>query len=187
MIMNAIDKLAAFAPNRQADPTRQLEGLLRQRVLVLDGAMGTMIQCHDLDETAYRGTRFADWNSDVKGNNDLLGLTQPDIIRDIHQGFLDAGADIIATNTFNATRISQADYAMEDLVYEINYESARLARELVDAASTTAKPRLWNFMVMTGPPREASVLNYSTWDHLQLAVCFGKFWKKGRSSVGGGV
>ncbi len=141
MTMNAINKEHTFVPNRQPDQTERLKNLLRQRVLVLDGAMGTMIQQHELDEAAYRGSRFADWNSDLKGNNDLLSLTQPQIISDIHQGFLDAGADIIATNTFNATSISQADYAMQELVYEINYESTRLARAISDATSTTDKPR----------------------------------------------
>jgi len=139
--MTAIIKQSTIVPNRQPDQTDVLKGLLNQRVLVLDGAMGTMIQRHDLDEAAYRGERFTDWKTDVKGNNDLLSLTQPDIIRTIHQNFLDADADIIGTNTFNATAISQADYAMEDLVYEINYESARLARAAVDAISTAQKPR----------------------------------------------
>jgi 5-methyltetrahydrofolate--homocysteine methyltransferase len=141
MTMNAVDNKGTFVPNRQPDQTARLNELLGQRVLVLDGAMGTMIQEHDLDEAAYRGDRFTDWGQDVKGNNDLLSLSQPQIISDIHQAFLDAGADIIGTNTFNSTSISQADYAMEDLVYEINYESARLARQVADATSTADKPR----------------------------------------------
>jgi len=132
-----------ITPNRQSDKTEQLRNHLRQRVLVLDGAMGTMIQEHKLDEAAYRGTRFAEWSQDVKGNNDLLSLSQPQIIQDIHQAFLDAGADIVATNTFNSTSISQADYAMEALVYELNLESARLARLAADATSavTPNRPR----------------------------------------------
>jgi 5-methyltetrahydrofolate--homocysteine methyltransferase len=114
--------------------TRQkLEALLEQRIAVLDGAMGTMIQEHKLDESAYRGERFADHRSDLKGNNDLLTLTRPDIIRGIHHAFLEAGADIIETNTFNSTRIAQADYALSELAYELNESGARLAREVVDA------------------------------------------------------
>ena len=116
--------------------------LLDERILFLDGAMGTMIQRHKLEEADYRGERFADWPSDLKGNNDLLSLTQPQIIRDIHTQYLQAGADIIETNTFNATRIAMSDYGMEDLTYEINVASTRLAREAADAmtAQTPEKP-----------------------------------------------
>ena len=95
---------------------------------MLDGAMGTMIQRHDFSEAEYRGERFADWPSDLKGNNDLLTLTQPEAISGIHRAYLEAGADLIETNTFNAQRISLADYGMEELAYELNLESARLAR-----------------------------------------------------------
>lgn len=104
---------------------------LERRVLVIDGAMGTMIQRYQLQESDYRGKRFADWPHDLKGNNDLLSLTQPTIIRDIHKAYLDAGADIIETNTFNAQKISLADYKMESLSYELNLESARLAKQAV--------------------------------------------------------
>jgi 5-methyltetrahydrofolate--homocysteine methyltransferase len=106
--------------------------ILAQRIAILDGAMGTMIQSHKLEENDYRGERFKDWSSDLKGNNDLLSLTQPTIIRDIHTQYLQAGADIIETNTFNANAISMADYHMEALVYELNVASARLAREAAD-------------------------------------------------------
>jgi len=110
--------------------------LLRKRaeekILILDGAMGTMIQKHSLSEEDYRGERFADWKQDVKGNNDLLSLTQPDIIKDIHLQYIAAGADLNGTNTFSATTIAQADYGMEDLAYEINYESAKIARAACD-------------------------------------------------------
>jgi len=115
--------------------------LLQQRILILDGAMGTMIQRHKLEEGDYRGERFADWPSDLAGNNDLLSLTQPCIIKDIHAQYLDVGADIIETNTFNANSISMADYGMEALVYELNIEGTLLAREATDAASTPDKPR----------------------------------------------
>ncbi len=115
---------------------------LEQRILILDGAMGTMIQSHKLEEKDYRGERFADWPSDLKGNNDLLVLTQPAIIANIHKAYFEAGADIVETNTFNATRISMADYGMEDLVPEINLAAARLA---VDSARNveeeTGRPR----------------------------------------------
>jgi 5-methyltetrahydrofolate--homocysteine methyltransferase len=125
------------------DPVSQdsLQSLLQQRILLLDGAMGTMIQRHKLTEEDYRGERFADWPSDVKGNNDLLVLTQPDIIRGIHEQYLQAGADILETNSFNATRASMADYGMEELVYEINVAAARLAREAADRYHSEDKPR----------------------------------------------
>ncbi|MFL5470847.1 MAG: homocysteine S-methyltransferase family protein, partial [Gemmatimonadales bacterium] len=106
--------------------------LLQRRILVLDGAMGTMIQSYQLGEQDYRGDRFAGWKSDLKGNNDLLSLTQPSIIRAIHAAYLDAGADILETNSFNSTSISLGDYGMEELVYELNHASARLAREVAD-------------------------------------------------------
>ena len=130
-----------FIAKRRPNATQQLEEILESRIVVLDGAMGTMIQRHELDEAGYRGDRFTDWGQDLKGNNDLLTLTQPEIISAIHKDFLDAGADVIGTNTFNATSISQGDYGMEELVYEINYQSARLARVAADAASTPDKPR----------------------------------------------
>jgi 5-methyltetrahydrofolate--homocysteine methyltransferase len=118
--------------------------LLARRILVLDGAMGTMIQRHELDEADYRGTRFADHTSDLKGNNDLLTLTQPEIIRDIHAAYLAAGADVVETNTFNANAISQADYGLEAIVYELNREAAALARAAADDATraTPDRPRL---------------------------------------------
>ncbi|WP_342242908.1 methionine synthase [Pseudomonas sp. OTU5201] len=120
-----------------------LQQALKERILILDGGMGTMIQSYKLQEEDYRGTRFADWPSDVKGNNDLLLLSRPDVIQAIEKAYLDAGADILETNTFNATRVSQADYGMEALVYELNVEGARLAREVADAktAENPAKPR----------------------------------------------
>ena len=118
-----------------------LEQILKQRILILDGAMGSLIQTYKLDEAGYRGERFADWHCDVKGNNDLLVLTQPQIIKDIHKAYLEAGADIVETNTFNATSISMADYEMEELVYEINVAAAKIAREACDEFATSDKPR----------------------------------------------
>jgi 5-methyltetrahydrofolate--homocysteine methyltransferase len=106
-----------------------IKALLQHRILIIDGAMGTMIQRYKLTEEDYRGERFKNWASDIKGNNDLLCLTQPHIIREIHGHYLEAGADIIETNTFNAQRVSLADYHMEDLAYEINVAAARIAKE----------------------------------------------------------
>jgi 5-methyltetrahydrofolate--homocysteine methyltransferase len=123
------------------DRSRLLKELLTQRILVLDGAMGTMIQRHRLAEADYRGERFADWPVDVKGNNDLLALTQPHIIRDIHKAYLEAGADIIESNSFNATRASMSDYRMEELALEINRAAARIAREAAAEYSSADKPR----------------------------------------------
>ncbi|MGP1276399.1 MAG: homocysteine S-methyltransferase family protein [Caulobacterales bacterium] len=119
-----------------------LEKLGRERILVLDGAMGTMIQRLKPSEADYRGDRFADWPTSVKGNNDLLNLSLPDSIRKIHKAYFEAGADIIETNTFSATTIAQADYAMEDLAGEIAAEGARLAREAADIVEAeTGSPR----------------------------------------------
>ncbi len=120
-----------------------IEKLLKHRILVLDGAMGTMIQAENLEEADFRGDRFNDHPSDLKGNNDLLSLTRPDIIENIHSAFLDAGADIIETNTFNSTSISQADYGLEDIVYELNAAAAKVARNAADKATakTPGKPR----------------------------------------------
>jgi 5-methyltetrahydrofolate--homocysteine methyltransferase len=105
---------------------------LDERILIIDGAMGTMIQRYKLSEEDYRGERFKDWKSDIKGNNDLLCLTQPEIIKAIHKEYLDAGADIIETNTFNAQKVSLADYQMESLAYEINVAAAKIARQAID-------------------------------------------------------
>ena len=136
------------------DRVALLEAALRERILVIDGAMGTMIQRHGLEEADYRGERFADGfdatreapaggGHDLKGNNDLLLLTRPDIIAGIHTAYLDAGADLVETNTFNATSVSQADYHLEHLVYELNREGARVARQCCDAveAHTPSRPR----------------------------------------------
>jgi len=127
----------------KSDAFERLRDLAKTRILVLDGAMGTEIQLLKLDEAAYRGERFKDWPSDVKGNNDLLCLTQPDALRQIHIDYLEAGADIIETNTFSSTTIAQADYGMEELAYELNVESARLAREACDhvTAQNPSRPR----------------------------------------------
>ncbi|HTJ92344.1 MAG TPA: homocysteine S-methyltransferase family protein [Pararobbsia sp.] len=151
----AISSPKAVAARRYTRGARMAE-LLAQRILILDGAMGTMIQQYKLDEAAYRGTRFADLDRDIKGNNELLSLTQPQIIREIHEQYLAAGADIVETNTFGATRVAQADYAMEDLAAEMNLASAQLAREACEKYSTPDKPRFVAGAI--GPtPKTASI------------------------------
>ncbi|SJN09148.1 5-methyltetrahydrofolate--homocysteine methyltransferase [Halomonas citrativorans] len=125
-----------------SDLNASLTQRLAQRILILDGGMGTMLQNAQLSEEDFRSERFSDWPSDLKGNNDLLALTCPDVVSRIHRAYLEAGADIIETNTFNSTRLSQADYGMEEIVVELNRESARLAREVCDAvAAETGVPR----------------------------------------------
>lgn len=123
--------------------TQLMKEILKHRILVLDGAMGTMIQRYKPSDEDYRGARFADFPHSLKGNNDLLVLTQPDMIREIHEAYLEAGADILETNTFNANRISMADYHMEDLAYEMNLAGARLAKAAADkyTAMNPEKPR----------------------------------------------
>ena len=118
-----------------------LQKIARERILILDGAMGSMLQDYRLDEAGYRGARFADWGQPLKGNNDLLNLTQPQIVEEIHAKYFAAGADIVETNTFNAQTVSMADYGMESLVRELNLAGAQLARKAADAYSTPDKPR----------------------------------------------
>lgn len=122
---------------------KDIKAALQKRILIIDGAMGTMIQRHKLQEADYRGERFKDWHTDVKGNNDLLSITQPDIIIGIHKQYLEAGADIIETNTFSSTVIAQADYDMQSLAYELNVASAKCARIAADeyTAKDPSKPR----------------------------------------------
>jgi 5-methyltetrahydrofolate--homocysteine methyltransferase len=133
-----------------------LPEILKTRIAILDGAMGTMIQRFKLSEADYRGERFKDFPKDVKGNNELLSLTRPDVIRDIHEGYLAAGADLIETNTFGATTVAQADYDMQDLAREMNLQSAKLARAACDKFSTPDKPRY--VVGALGPtPKTASI------------------------------
>src|SRR5918993_47732 len=135
--------MASGSHDWRPDATDELTALLRERIVVLDGAMGTAIQRDRPSEAGYRGERFADWPSDLQGNNDLLTITQPDIIATIHREYLDAGADIVETNTFNANAVSLSDYGMQDLAYELNHEAARLARRIADevGARTPDKKR----------------------------------------------
>lgn len=145
---------------------------LQQRILVLDGAMGTMLQRYQFTEEDYRGERFKNWESPLKGNNDLLSLTQPHAIEAVHRKYLEAGADIIETNTFSATTIAMADYHMEDLVYELNYESAKIARKVCDefTAITPDKPRFVAGSI--GPTNKTASLSPDVNDPGYRAITF---------------
>jgi 5-methyltetrahydrofolate--homocysteine methyltransferase len=163
--------------------------LARERILVLDGAMGTMIQQHDLSEEDFRAERFADADQDLEGNNDVLSVTRPNLIRSIHDEFLEAGADLIETNTFSATSIAQADYALEDAAYELNVASAQLARQAADAHSTDDKPRFvagaigpTNKTLSVSPDVEDPAFREITWDTLKDAYA-----EQIRGLVDGGV
>jgi 5-methyltetrahydrofolate--homocysteine methyltransferase len=146
-------------PFKDPDQVARLQSLLAERIVVLDGAMGTMIQAHDLEEADFRGARFAEHQKPLKGNNDLLSLTRPDVISAIHRSFLEAGADIIETNTFNATSISQSDYGMKSLVRELNRASARLARECVDDHCRAHPDRECFVMGALGPTNRTASLS----------------------------
>src|ERR1700678_3598632 len=139
--------------------TDALRRLLRERIVILDGAMGTMIQTYRLDEPAYRGARFKDWPRDVKGNNDLLSLTRPEVIQEIHRQYLEAGADIIETNTFNSTRISMADYGMESLAHELNVAGARNARAAAEAVMAAEPGRVCIVAGALGPTNKTASIS----------------------------
>ncbi len=145
---------------------------LQQRILVLDGAMGTMLQRYQFTEEDYRGERFKNWESPLKGNNDLLSLTKPHAIEAVHRKYLEAGADIIETNTFSATTIAMADYHMEDLVYELNYESAKIARKVCNefTAITPEKPRFVAGSI--GPTNKTASLSPDVNDPGYRAITF---------------
>jgi 5-methyltetrahydrofolate--homocysteine methyltransferase len=168
---------------------QKLIDALQKRILIIDGAMGTMIQRYKLDEAGYRGQRFADYARDLKGNNDLLVLTQPAIIEEIHRQYLDAGADIIETNTFNAQAISMADYGLEELVYEMNLAAARIARKAADAVSTDAWPRF--VAGAMGPTNRTTSLSPDVNDPAYRAVTFDQvadaYYEQARGLVDGGV
>ena len=155
--------------------------MLRKRIMIIDGAMGTMIQRYGLTEADYRGQRFADWASDLKGNNDLLTLTKPEVIREIHQKYLAAGADFIETNTFNSNLFSQADYGMQDLAYELNVAAAKLAKELTMAA-TKKNPDKPRFAIgILGPLNKTGSLSpdvndpgFRAVNFDQMVACYGE-------------
>ena len=142
--------------NRRDNSTRLLAAL-QERILLLDGAMGTMIQAQRLGESDFRGERFKDWRQDLKGNNDLLSITQPQVIRDIHDAYFDAGADIVETNTFNSNAPSMADYGMQSLVKELNFAAARLARESADVYTARSGAQKFVAGVLGPTNRTASI------------------------------
>src|SRR6266404_1142387 len=141
------------------DRAEQLERLLRERIVSLDGAMGTMVQQHGLDERAYRGERFRNWQKDLKGLHDLLGLTQPQIIQGVHRQYLEAGADLIETNTFNSQALSLADYGMESLAYEINVAAAQCARRAADGVMAAEPGRVCFVAGALGPTNKTSSIS----------------------------
>ncbi|EIQ35826.1 homocysteine S-methyltransferase family protein [Shigella sonnei 3226-85] len=154
----------------------QLRAQLNERILVLDGGMGTMIQSYRLNEADFRGERFADWPCDLKGNNDLLVLSKPEVIAAIHNAYFEAGADIIETNTFNSTTIAMADYQMESLSAEINFAAAKLARACADewTARTPEKPRY--VAGVLGPTARRLFLRTSTIRHFVISLLTG-WWR----------
>jgi len=169
--------------------------LLNERIVIIDGAMGTMIQRHKLDESAYRGDRFKDWPTDLRGNNDLLCLTQPQIVKEIHKQYLQAGADIIETNTFNAQRVSLADYNMQELAYEINLAAARIAKEAVrehEQASSEAEESDPKFVAgAIGPMNKTLSLspdvNNPGYRALSFDDAMGAYYEQVKGLVDGGV
>lgn len=149
-----------------------IQEILQERILVLDGAMGTMLQRYKFEEEDYRGERFKDWNSPLKGNNDLLSLTQPQAIEEVHRKYLEAGADIIETNTFSGTTIAMEDYNMADLVYELNFESAKIARKVCDEF-TTQNPEKPRFVAGSiGPTNKTASLSPDVNDPSYRAITF---------------
>lgn len=176
---------------KKMNQLEKIKSELKERIFVLDGAMGTMIQRHKLKEEDYRGDRFKNYSHDVKGNNDLLSLTQPQIIEGIHKAYLEAGADLIETNTFNANRISMADYHMEDLVYEINFESAKLAKRASDEF-TFKNPDKPRFVIgILGPTNRTTSMSPDVNDPGFRAVSFDDmrkaYYEQAEGLLDGGV
>jgi 5-methyltetrahydrofolate--homocysteine methyltransferase len=180
----------AVVPSLRPDVTAALTDLIRERVLVMDGAMGTLIQTHGFGESDFRGDRFADWPVDLQGNNDLLVLTRPGTVESIHRAYLDAGADLVTTNTFNAQRISLADYDMSALAYEINHEAARLAREAADAVTAIDPGRPRFVMGALGPTNRTASISPDVSDPGARNVTFTElveaYLEQGRGLVDGG-
>ena len=175
--------------SENSDPSKRLIEALQRRILIIDGAMGTMIQRYRLEESDYRGDRFANHPRDLKGNNDLLSLTRPDVIEEIHRQYLEAGADIIETNTFNAQAISMADYGFEDHVYEMNFAAASIARRAADAFSTPERPRFVAGAI--GPTNRTASLSPDVNDPAFRSVTFDQlvaaYHEQVRGLVDGGV
>lgn len=161
----------------------KIEDILQKRILVLDGAMGTMLQRYKFTEADFRGERFKDWPSDLQGNNDLLSLTQPQAIADVHRVYLEAGADIIETNTFSGTTIAMADYGMEELVYELNYESAKIAKQVAEefTKKNPSKPRFVAGSI--GPTNKTASMSPDVNDPGYRAVSFDELRKAYKEQV----
>ncbi|MFD2099373.1 homocysteine S-methyltransferase family protein [Flagellimonas iocasae] len=161
----------------------KIEDILQNRILVLDGAMGTMLQRYKFTEVDFRGERFKDWPSDLQGNNDLLSLTQPQAIADVHRVYLEAGADIIETNTFSGTTIAMADYGMEELVYELNYESAKIAKQVAEefTKKDPSKPRYVAGSI--GPTNKTASMSPDVNDPGYRAVSFDELRKAYKEQV----
>jgi 5-methyltetrahydrofolate--homocysteine methyltransferase len=177
--------------NTELDRTRELQRLLRERIVILDGAMGTMIQGYQLDEAGFRGERFKDSPQDLKGNNDLLSLTQPQIIQTIHRQYLEAGADIIESNTFNSTSISLADYKLERLAYELNVAGARNARAAADAVMAAQPGRVCIVAGALGPTSKTASLSPDVHNPAFRAITFDQlvtaYYEQTRGLLDGGV
>ena len=171
--------------SRRTDTRAALEDLLARRILIVDGAMGTMLQRHKLTEADFRGDRFTDHGSDLQGNNDILVLTRPDVVESVHDEYLAAGADIVETNTFNGTSISQADYATEHVVREINVEAARLARRATTRWSekTPGKPRFVAGAV--GPTNKTLSISPDVNDPSFRAATFDELYASYREQIEG--
>ena len=171
--------------------TQQLKNILSERILVIDGAMGTMIQRYNLTEEDFRGERFKDYPNDLKGNNDLLSITKPEIIKNIHREYFKAGADIVETNTFNANIISQADYHMQELAYEMNFESAKIAKEVTDEFNKKDKSKLRFVAGALGPTNKTLSLSPNVNDPGYRAVTFDEvaeaYYDAARGLVDGGA
>jgi 5-methyltetrahydrofolate--homocysteine methyltransferase len=171
-------------------PAGAFAALLQQRLVLFDGAMGTMIQRHRLDEAQFRGEKFAAWHRDVRGNNDLLAITQPDIIADIHRQYLDAGADVISTNTFNSSSVSQADYGMESVVVELNVTAARVARQVADEVSRVTGRRRFVAGALGPTSRTASLspdVNDPGFRNISFDELVGAYSEATRALIDGGV
>lgn len=169
----------------------KITDILNNRILVLDGAMGTMIQRHKLEEADFRGERFKNHPHPLKGNNDLLSITRPDIIQDIHRQYLEAGADIIETNTFSGTRIAQADYHLQELAYELNFQSAKIAKE-VALEATARQPDKPRFVAgALGPTNKTASLSPNVNDPGFRAITFDQlvqaYYEQAKGLVDGGV
>ena len=177
--------------NPSNDRQPALSDLLAKRIVILDGAMGTMIQQRTLEEADFRGERFADWERDLKGHNDLLGITQPEVIGSIHRSYLEAGADIIETNTFNSTRIALADYAMESLAYELNVANTKLARGAADDVMAADPGRQCFVAGALGPTNRTASISPDVNDPAFRAVTYDQlveaYVEQAKGLVEGGV